>query len=139
MKTAEAIFENGLPKKIRNGKSEIELTFTAKRLSKVSRAGRDWNFTYGTAGNLELAAGKNGLVETSYAFAGDRLTERRTADGSRDAFQYDTAGRLAGVVRNDEERWELKIEGKKQSIFRNNATLLRYEYDDAGRLVKVSY
>jgi YD repeat-containing protein len=139
MKTAEAIFENGLPKKIRNGKSEIELTFTAKRLSKVSRAGRDWNFTYGTAGNLELAAGKNGLVETSYAFAGDRLTERRTADGSRDAFQYDAAGRLAGVVRNDEERWELKIEGKKQSIFRNNATLLRYEYDDAGRLVKVSY
>ena len=131
-------YENGKLKKITSGDDTTHFNYDAQgRLENIMASNQQVSFEYNREGDLQSLKVNKRDGEENHFFKEGLLTSRKTIPGRWDSFRYDNEGNLVEVQKGNNEKWELKQEGNRMIILRNDQEYMKVVYDNEGRVIEM--
>ncbi len=131
-------YENGRLKKMTSGEDATQFQYDPEgRLEYVVSSNEQVSYEYNREGDLQSLKMNKGDGEESYSFKDGLLSGRKSIPGRTDSFRYDKEGKLVEVQKGNNEKWEVKQEGNRVIILRNDRVYVEAVYDNENRVTEI--
>ena len=133
---------NDLLTQVDSGSRTVSYSYddSKTKLTKISRNGIDYNFTYNVFGNLKKTlVGEQVLSNNTYAAKNGKLIQTKYGNDDTKTYEYNNAGNLASEAMNGTTTGSWTYDASQQPlVYRDRKSQQKhmYSYDVTGRLLE---